>query len=287
MKATHLHFRLWAATILTLALCSPSLAQTEPDSDDPPVLKSLVTATGPAHVALGDRAMLDVPAGCRFIDAAHAAQFVELTHNLSNGELGIVIPPKGQDIDWWISFNFDESGYVKDNETLDASTVNKILQSLQKNTEAANAQRISRGWDTLNVGGWSQQPFYDPTTHSLTWGVLVNSTRGSSVNYDARVLGRRGVMRVGLVMHQESANATIPTFNKVVTGVAFNAGDTYAEFRPGDKIAQYGLVGLITGGAAVVAFKLWKPLLAFGAVIVGGIGTIFKKIKNAITGRQN
>jgi len=48
----------------------------------------------------------------------------------------------------------------------------------------------------------------------------------------------------------------------------------------GDKVAEYGLTGLIVGGAAAVAAKagvfkwLWKVILA-GIV---GIGAFFKKL---------
>ncbi len=61
----------------------------------------------------------------------------------------------------------------------------------------------------------------------------------------------------------------------------FNSGETYAEWKPGDKVAEYGLAGLIVGGAAAAAVKtglfkgLWKILLVGGAAILAGARKLF------------
>ena len=50
------------------------------------------------------------------------------------------------------------------------------------------------------------------------------------------------------------------------------SGERYAEYRPGDKIAKYGLAALVTGGAAVVAVKTglfaYLLLLQVGLLVV-------------------
>lgn len=56
--------------------------------------------------------------------------------------------------------------------------------------------------------------------------------------------------------------------------------------RSGDKIAQYGLVGLVTGGAAVAAVKFWKPLMKFGIFIIAAIAAVAAKLKSFFTGRK-
>ena len=54
-------------------------------------------------------------------------------------------------------------------------------------------------------------------------------------------------IRLKLRFPDETADA-IADLNDLLTGYKFNPGDTYAEWRPGEKVAEYGLTGLITGG---------------------------------------
>src|SRR5690606_6227101 len=110
------------------------------------------------------------------------------------------------------------------------------------------------------------------------------------VNYNTRLLGRRGVMEVVVVSSPETLTASIADFKELVPGYEFSAGEKYAEFREGDHVAEYGLAALITGGAAAVAakkgwlaaigvflVKMWK-LLVIGVVAVGaGIRKFFKR----------
>jgi uncharacterized membrane-anchored protein len=64
-------------------------------------------------------------------------------------------------------------------------------------------------------------------------------------------------------------------------GFSYKSGNKYAEFRPGDHLAEYGLTALIAGGAGVAAAKLgifaalWKLLAKGGkAVVVLVVGAI-------------
>ncbi|MFT3904924.1 MAG: DUF2167 domain-containing protein [Steroidobacteraceae bacterium] len=60
-----------------------------------------------------------------------------------------------------------------------------------------------------------------------------------------------------IVLQTKRASPQIPDgyvfLDKANTRKQFDAGGTYAEYKPGDKIAEYGLAGLIVGGAAVAA----------------------------------
>src|SRR3546814_17594306 len=105
--------------------------------------------------------------------------------------------------------------------------------------------------------------------------------RSQLINYNTRLLGRRGVMEVVLVADPQTLDASIASFKELVPGYEFGAGEKYAEFREGDHVAEYGLAALITGGAAAVAaqkgwlaatgiflVKMWK-LLLIGLLQVG------------------
>ena len=80
---------------------------------------------------------------------------------------------------------------------------------------------------------------------------------------------------------------TLPTFKELMAGYSFQSGNSYAEFRPGDKVAKYGLAALVVGGAAVGAAKLglFTGLLVFlkkgwKLAVVGhrSRGTFLKKL---------
>lgn len=95
------------------------------------------------------------------------------------------------------------------------------------------------------------------------------------INFNTRLLGRGGVMRVTLVTDPTTLSPTLPKFKNVLAGFDFKKGQKYAEFRQGDKVAKYGLTALVVGAASAVAVKtgmfkwIWKALVAgFLALVV-------------------
>ena len=88
-------------------------------------------------------------------------------------------------------------------------------------------------------------------------------------------------MSVALVAGQEGIAATTGDFNHLLTGFSYNAGQRYAEFRKGDKMAGYGLAALIGGGAAAAAVKTgflqkaWKVILALIVAAIAGLKKLF------------
>ena len=66
----------------------------------------------------------------------------------------------------------------------------------------------------------------------------------------------------------------------MLKGFAYQKEESYAAFSKGDKIATYGLTGLIVGGGLLAAaktgllIKLWKPIA--GVLVV--IGAFFKRL---------
>jgi uncharacterized membrane-anchored protein len=143
--------------------------------------------------------------------------------------------------------------------------------------------------------GWEQPPKYDETTHNLEWCIRGTSEGQAILNYNTRLLGRRGVMEVVLIVDPEKLPETMPQFRNVLANYSFQTGQTYAEYRPGDKVAKYGLAALVLGGAAVGAAKLglFTSLIllfkkAFKLVIVAIVAIIasIKKLFGKIFGRR-
>jgi uncharacterized membrane-anchored protein len=210
---------------------------------------------GPADVDLGDVAQLEIPNGYVFLDAKGARALLEASGNVPDGtELGLV-SGAGEDENWFVVFEFDEIGYVKDDEK-DEIDAKAILDGVRRGTEEANKVRQERGISALHVVGWHQEPFYDPQTNNLSWALLAKDDSGDQVvNFNVRLLGRRGVMSATLVDDPSRLAATRPHLDRVVASFTYKSGQKYAEFRSGDKVAQYGLAALVAGGVGAAAAK--------------------------------
>jgi len=239
---------------------------------------------GPAVGDLGTTAQVKVPEGYLFADAKDTRTIMEANHNPITGrEMGFVAPA-GED--WFAVFEFDDVGYVKDDEK-DSLDANALLQSIKDGTAAGNQERIKRGWPTMTILGWETPPRYNEITHNLEWAIRAQSSGAPVVNHNTRVLGRGGVMEVTLVTDPALLAETMPKFKAMLEGFQFKQGQRYAEFRAGDKTAAYGLTGLIVGGgtAALVktgAFKwLWKVLAAGAAGVAALFKKLFSRNKNA------
>ncbi len=233
---------------------------------------------------LGDIAQVKVPQGFVFAGANDTRTIMEANQNPTTGrEMGFVAP-EGED--WFAVFEFDDVGYVKDDEK-DSLDAGALLDSIKAGTEAGNKERQRRGWATMTIIGWEQPPHYNEITHNLEWAVKATSEGQPVVNHNTRMLGRGGVMEVTLVTEPSALAATLPKFKTMLQGFEFKQGHRYAEFRAGDKTAAYGLTGLIVGGttAALVktgAFKwLWKALVGAGLAISALVKKLFSRNRTA------
>jgi uncharacterized membrane-anchored protein len=192
---------------------------------------------------------------------------------------------------WTAYLIFESEGYVKDNEKIDAGA---ILKTLQQGTDEANQERRRRGWQELHVVGWTITPAYNDSTKRLEWATLLRAQSGEATNFVTKILGRRGYTTVVLVTRPDNTTAAVADVDSVLRGYRFNGGDTYADWRPGDKVAEYGLTGLIVGGAVAAAVKtgllkglwkfivagiaaFWKVLLAAAAALAAGLRSFFKR----------
>jgi uncharacterized membrane-anchored protein len=256
---------------------------------------SIAWQVGPTKGDLGGLATIDVPEGYRFAGKEGAQKVLELTQNpVSGKEVGVLMPvyKEGDKSNAWvIYFEFDDVGYVKDDEK-DKLDVDAILQSLKEGTEEGNKYRREKGWPDFHVTGWYKPPFYDLNTHNLTWAV-VGKTSGNdtdqTVNYSTRILGRRGTMNVDLVLDANQVTDVVPEFDKLMGQFSYNPGGRYAEFTRGDKVAEYGLAALIAGGAGAALIKtgllakFWKLIVVGFAALMGAIKKGWNKLKSVFS----
>jgi uncharacterized membrane-anchored protein len=266
--------------------------QVEPEAQ-PQVRLEWMRGSG-AAAPIGTLAEMDLGEDFVYLDVEGTQQLMELTENPLSGKEQATVAPASEGESWFLVFEFDDVGYVSDDEK-DSLDADAMLSSIKEGTEAANEERRSRGWGTLQIVGWQEPPHYDERTHNLSWAVIAESNGGRSVNRIVKLLGRHGVMTATLVADAESLAAAVPRVDALLDNYRFKPGSTYAEFVPGkDKLAQYGLTALVVGGAGAALVKsgllakLWKPiavaLVALGAgikrVIFGG-----RKVEQSLEGK--
>lgn len=284
-RVTTARVALLSAFVSVFAWAAVAPAQDQADQEHP--LDRLQWQVGPGTAHIGFIAEIQLPEGYQFLEANDTQALLEALENpVSGAELGLLAPSgEGPADDWFVVFEFDAIGYVKDDEKdqLDASA---MLEAIREGTERSNDERRRRGWATMEIVGWEHPPHYDETTQNLEWAIRGESEGQLIVNYNTRILGRKGVMEASLVVDPEDLSTTLPKFKQLLTSYEFVQGERYSEFKSGDKVAAYGLTALVTGGAAAIALKtgllqkLWK-FIVIGAIAVGAF---FKKIIRGIFG---
>ena len=221
---------------------------------------------------LGGVAKIAIPKGYRFTHGSGTSRVLELFGNLPQPSASGMLTTEG--FGPWIIFGYDDSGHVKDDEKNNINA-DELLALRREGLAESNKVRKERGIHELAILGWAMPPRFNDTTKTLEWAVRIQSldgTGGESVNYETRLLGRTGSMKVQLVCDPAEFLPLLAEFQKVMGGFAYVEGQRYAEFRQGDRIAEYGLTALVAGTGAFAAAKMG---------LFGKLGLVFAKLGKA------
>jgi uncharacterized membrane-anchored protein len=230
-------------------------------------------------------ATVRVPEGMRYLSGRDAnTVLVTLWGNPPSEEpLGMLMPdvsPLSPE-SWAIVLSYSDDGYVKDEEAGKIDYA-QLLKEMQKGTQDANKAREEAGYGKVELVGWAAPPRYDGTAKKLYWAKELkfgDAPEENTLNYDIRLLGRRGV----LVLSAVAAMSQLPQIEQqvpaILASVDFNPGHRYADFSQasGDKVAEYGIGALIAGGVAAKMglFKtLWIAILASKKFIIMAVVAI-------------
>src|SRR5437868_4252026 len=221
---------------------------------------------GPQIVELVDQAKLALPDGYGFVPHEQAVKLMEVMGN-QTGEsfIGLIFPLS--DKSWFVTVDYEESGYIKDDEARDWDA-DGLLKNLKEGTEQSNQHREKIGVPPIKVTRWIESPAYDADSHRLVWSAELRLKNGEDpdpgVNYNTYVLGREGYVAMDLVTSVSSVEADKPAARELLGAVNFNDGKRYSDFNAStDKVAAYGLAALVGG---LVAKKL--GLLAVAAAFL-------------------
>ena len=262
---------------------TPSEAEMEADYQEhvSKIAGTLKYKEGTAQLP-GGMARLELPTGYRFLDSTDAKKVVvDLWGNppdSASNLLGMVVPA-GEDLakpeSWAIVVSFSEDGHVSDKDA-DEIDYNELLSQLQEGSRESNKQRQEQGYETMNLKGWAVAPRYDKEKKVLYWAKQydVPDAKEGTLNYDVRVLGRRGVLSLNGVAGMSRVSDVEAATPAIVSMTRFNDGHLYADFNEStDKKADYSLAGLVLGGAVAAKLAAKVGILAK----LGGLLVAFKK----------
>lgn len=272
----------------------PEAAQRPDGARQEPAPAPLPFQDGPKQIALGHGVKLDLPETHAYLAQPDAGKLMEKMGNLHNEDLLGLVVSKNQTDEYIVTLRYEDSGHIKDDEELDAG---ELLDSIKEGEQAYNEELKQRGFQPIHIGGWDESPRYDQQKHQLIWALIVDSSDGTSINYNTRILGRTGYVSVNLVTDKQHLAEYKPAGATILSRTSFDAGQRYADFDSSkDKVAEYGLTGLVLGGAGLGLAKVAKLgllakfgkglialLIAGKKAIVAGVvalGALLKKVFN-------
>ena len=282
--------------VTLLLLLASSAAQASPDTQQAETQQEEMQAAwkaaseaatpGPAIIPLVDQATLAIPKGMAFIPKAEAYNWSRSLGNTPGDDQIGMVTTLG-DEEWIVSVRWVPDGYVRDDEARDMKA-DDILASLREGSVWSNQDRVARGFPELEITGWVQPPAYDEAVHQLQWALGVQrkgQPDAASTNLNTRALGRNGYFSLNLVTSRQELALYRPVATTLLAGLDYNDGKRYQDVNEStDRIAQYGLMGLI---GVVAAKKLGLLALAgvfvlkfakVGLIALAGLGLIFRKL---------
>ena len=243
---------------------------------------------GPKTQSILSKSTIKLSENLVFLNLNETDKYLSLTDNQPFGVEELLAP---KDLQWQAYFSFDDVGYIKDDDEIDAD---ELLKTAQETDISSNQYRKEMGWSALTTVGWEYPPRYNASEKRLEWAYIlkVEDTGEFQINYHTRILGRNGVMGVQLATFPEDLNDSVSELSSALDSFKYNSGERYSEYQKGDRVAEFGLAALIAGGAAAVASKkgLWAVIgglliaakkFAFAIVIAlfAGIVSIFRRKK--------
>jgi uncharacterized membrane-anchored protein len=282
MKKTIQPILLFLVTIAT-AFAQKDSITTPMDYDK--IESSMNYQTGKIILTAGN-AVLNVPKGFKFIDAKKA-QYVlsDLWGNPKDSTILGALVPENTGVTYsdcyLFTITYDGMGYVKDDDAKDTN-YDDLLKDMKQETLDANPERIKQGYPAIELIGWASKPYYDDKKKVLHWAKELKFGKDSihTLNYDLRVLGRKGVFILSAVAVMDQLPEVKANMDNVISSITFDKGNQYADFDSStDEIAAWTIGGLVAGkilakvGFFALILKFWK----LGVLAIAGGWAAIKK----------
>jgi uncharacterized membrane-anchored protein len=221
---------------------------------------------------------LRVPASFYFLGSEDARRVLvtawQNPPSMAERVIGMILPSSRAPADdtWGAVITYDADGYVSDE---DAARIdyNELLKNMQEATLRSSEARVKEGYPAIRLVGWASPPYYDKATAKLHWAkeLEFGGQDEHTLNYFVRALGRRGVLNINFVAAIDQLSEIRSVIPTVLSMPEFIQGSKYSDYVPStDKVAAYGIGGLIAGGLAqkLGLFAIALALLKKGWVVI-------------------
>ncbi len=230
-----------------------------------------------------ENGVVRIPEGFKYLNSGQSETVLKDLWGNPNGEcLGMIFPDSMSPMSansWAFVITYDDIGFVKDDDA-DKIDYDDLLKDMKKETAEANTEREKLGYESVELVGWAATPYYDKERKILHWAkeLKFGDNEVNTLNYNVRVLGRKGVMVLNAVGSIDQLAEVNSNISKVLDIVSFNDGQKYSDFDPGiDDVAAYTIGGLVAGkvlakvGFLALILKNIKLIIIAVAVAGGGI----------------
>lgn len=289
----------WAAIAALALTCTSAVRAQTPDAEAAKIksfLASLHFRDGEIAVPQA-QARFRLGSGFRYLDKADARRVLEefWGNPPDDTVLGMVVPgsaPLDSERSWAVVVTFSDEGYVSDEDAAQTDYA-ELLQQMKDAGKDENAARREAGYGTVELVGWAVPPRYDAATKKLYWAkeLAFEGNDQHTLNYDVRVLGRRGFLSLNAVANMSELGAVQSGMQQLLPTAEFDAGARYADYDAStDKVAGYGIAALIGGGIAAktgLFAKLGALLLAGKKFIVFIVMGLFAFLGKVFGGRRD
>lgn len=286
-----MHLPLSLLALAPLAVPAPTVQDSEQGMSYEDFVATMTFETGSVSIADG-QVTFDLPEGWALLRGVDARKVVEgLWGNPEDlSTLAFIDPPSEEGrlgSPYGVIVSIDDSGFVSDDDAAGLDYPD-MLKTMKKESAESNEARTAAGFPTVELIGWAEAPRYDAAEKKLYWAKELNfgDEEENTLNYDVRILGRRGYLELGAVSGMSYADEVHEGMKTLLPVTNFTDGNRYTDFDSSiDKVAAYGIGGLIAGKVAAKV-GLFAVFAKFGKIIALGVIGLFVAAKKFIFGRD-
>jgi uncharacterized membrane-anchored protein len=185
-----------------------------------------------------------------------------------------------------VYYEWRDEGYINDSDWADVDG-DELLTQYREATTASNKERVANGFQPMEVVGWLEPPHYDKASQTVTYAMELKDKDSNWTNAVALRLGRAGYTEftwVGPIDQFKSAGGRPALLDQALATHSFDEGYRYQDFKEGDKVAAFGIAGLVATAlgikfgkgliAVLIAFVIAGKKILIPAVIVAGAGLL-------------
>jgi uncharacterized membrane-anchored protein len=261
------------------------------EAGSPATLDSAGIAYQTTAVTLADsRVVFTPPSGWGYIDPATTEEILVAWGNPpGQPTLGMLLRhdvPLEDDRNVPVILEYSDDGHVSDEDAEDIDYAD-LLEEMKEATQDSNAERTQQGFPAITLEGWAEPPHYDVSQRTIYWARRLRfaGQEAATVNYDARILGREGVFVLSAIGDASTLEPIRAVMPGILAATRFQDGHRYQDFDEStDRVAEYGLAGLVAAGLATKGgfFKvLLAGLLAAKKLVLAGlvaVGLFIRKL---------